>query len=131
MMKSLSKILLGLLPFSVLGGCSLQAGDLKLTQAQPALINAASPESLAELENAIADLLKMERVALTPSAFSRSSRLTLERKPHIDPNGDYVMGRTLELPPTVQLFIQEGICFVYYDKTDQSRRLSQTQCLAE
>ncbi|WP_065204644.1 hypothetical protein [Shewanella woodyi] len=128
--SNLVKTLLSLTPL-LLMGCSLQADDSQQPAPLPALVSDPSPESIAELQAAIASLLKIERVTIAGDAFTRSSRLSLERSPHKAPNGQLIMGRNFELPQTVQLWISAEICFVTDADNHRSAPLTHTQCKAE
>ena len=115
----------------LLAGCSLQAQDLRINEASPALLSDSSLESQAELQQAIASLLKAEEVLIANDAFMQSSRLSLSRAPHTDPNGQLIMGRNFEMPDMVQLFIQGDQCFIYHEESDQYRPLPLSKCIAE
>ncbi|MCG9747229.1 hypothetical protein [Shewanella sp. Isolate8] len=134
MMKRLIRIMVSTMPLALLG-CSLQAQDAALPDPVPApmaaIISEPSAESLAELENAIAKLLKMNKVTLAADAFTQNSRLALERTPHTDPNGQLLMGRSFELPQIVQLWISGDKCFVTDAEEHRSAPLEVTQCQAE
>ncbi|WP_223294720.1 hypothetical protein [Shewanella loihica] len=130
MMKRIVRIMLGVMPLTLLG-CSLQAQDATLPNPVPAIVSEPSAESLAELENAIAKLLQMEKVTLAADAFTRNSRLALERNPHRDPNGQLLMGRNFELPKIVQLWISGDECFVADAEEHRSAPLTVTSCSPE
>ncbi|RTR39134.1 hypothetical protein EKG38_09415 [Shewanella canadensis] len=115
----------------LLAGCSLQAQDLRVSEASPALLSDSSTDSKAELQHAIASLLKAEEVLIADDAFMQSSRLSLSRAPHTDPSGQLIMGRNFEMPDVVQLFIQGEQCFVYHEESDQHRPLPLSKCIAE
>lgn len=125
---------LGLTPFLLIG-CSLQADDNQMATAfplpVPALVTEPSAESIYELEIAIASLLKMQQVTIADNAFTQNSRLSLERAPHTDPNGQLLMGRSFELPEIVQLWISGDECFVTDTNNHRSAPLTHTQCQAE
>ncbi|ABO24583.1 hypothetical protein SHLO109777_05670 [Shewanella loihica] len=129
-MKRIVRIMLGVMPLTLLG-CSLQAQDATLPNPVPAIVSEPSAESLAELENAIAKLLQMEKVTLAADAFTRNSRLALERNPHRDPNGQLLMGRNFELPKIVQLWISGDECFVADAEEHRSAPLTVTSCSPE
>lgn len=124
------KTLLSLTPLLIMG-CSLQADDSQQSAPLPALVSEPSAASIAELETAIAGLLKMDRVTIADDAFTRSSRLSLERAPHTDPNGQLLMGRNFELPQTVQLWISDKTCFIATADNQRSAPLAHTQCEQE
>jgi len=115
----------------LLAGCSLQAQDLRVSEASPALLSNSSTESTAELQDAIASLLKVEEVLIADDAFMQSSHLSLSRAPHTDPSGQLIMGRNFDLPDMVQLLIMNKQCFVYHQKSDQSRPLPHSTCRVE
>ncbi|QYJ87226.1 hypothetical protein K0I73_05815 [Shewanella mesophila] len=119
----------------LLMGCSLQADDSQistvLTTPVPALVIEPRAESINELEIAIASLLKMARVTIADDAFTRNSRLSLEREPHTDPNGQLLMGRSFELPEIVQLWISGEQCFITDADKHRSAPLIVTRCQAE
>ncbi len=115
----------------LLAGCSLQAEGLRINEASPALLSESSTDSKAELQHAIASLLKTEEVLIADDAFMQSSRLSLSRAPHTDPNGQLIMGRNFEMPDMVQLLIMDKQCFVYHEKSDQNRPLPLSKCIVE
>ncbi|WP_299787304.1 hypothetical protein [uncultured Shewanella sp.] len=115
----------------LLTGCSLQAHDLKMSEAAPALLTTSSAQSTTELRDAIASMLKVKEVLIADDAFRQSSRLSLSRAPHTDPNGQLIMGRTFEMPDMIQLLVQGEQCFVYHEKSDQSRPLPLSKCIPE
>ena len=132
--KRLINYVLGLTPFLLIG-CSLQADDSQmataLTTPVPALVVEPSAESINELEIAIANLLNITRVTIADDAFTRNSRLSLEREPHTDPNGQLLMGRSFELPEIVQLWISGDQCFITDANKHRSAPLTATRCQAE
>ncbi len=111
----------------LLAGCTVQAADSDI-QAQPALVINPSTTSIAELQRVIANLLTMEQITLAKDAFTQSSYLTLERKQHLDNNGQLLMGRTLAMPQEVQLLLRGAQCFLQDSQGNQSPPLKQTQC---
>lgn len=115
----------------LIAGCSLQAQDLRVNEASPALLSNSSTESIAELQVAIASLLKVEEVLIADDAFTQSSRLSLSRAPHTDPNGQLIMGRNFEMPDMIQLLVQGEQCFVYHEESDQHRSLALSKCIPE
>ncbi|WP_258406877.1 hypothetical protein [Shewanella rhizosphaerae] len=134
MMKRIVRIMLGVMPLTLLG-CSLQAQDATLPDPVPApvpaIVSEPSAESLAELENAIAKLLQMQKVTLAADAFTRNSRVALERNPHKDPNSQLLMGRNFELPQIVQLWISGDECFIADAEEHRSAPLTVTRCSPE
>ncbi|MCL2908779.1 hypothetical protein [Shewanella aquimarina] len=130
MMKRLIRIMVSTMPLALMG-CSLQAQDAALPEPVPAIVSEPSAESLAELENAIAKLLQMNKVTLAADAFTQNSRLALERTPHTDPNGQLLMGRSFELPQIVQLWISGDKCFVADAEEHRSAPLTVTRCTPE
>ena len=123
-------------------GCSTQAQDAE-NQVQetfssvevPALVihlsNESAVESLNEIQNTIATLLKQKAVLIADTAFTKSSYLTLERVAHKTAHGQLVMGRSTEVPFSLRLVIKGNSCFIKDEKSGQSLALSITQCKAE
>ncbi|BAJ01085.1 hypothetical protein [Shewanella violacea] len=112
-------------------GCSLQAEDEMALEAKPAVITAPSRISNQELQLAIGKLLNSPRVRIATDAFTRSSRLSIQRAPHMDPKGNMIMGRSLEMPVMIQLMISANTCYVRDEKSGLSLPLPETQCQAE
>ncbi len=112
----------------LLTGCMLQAEDSNISS-HPALVGAQSEASITELQQLIASLLNVEQVTITPEAFTKSSKLTLERKQHLDNNGQLLMGRTLTMPQEVLLLLQDTLCFLQDAQGNQSPPLKQTPCV--
>lgn len=101
------------------------------TKAVPAVLVSSNANNTRQLEQAIARLLKADKIHISQTAFTQTSLLTIERAPHKDPSGQLMMGRNVEIPQMVQLFIQADTCSIKLQKSDKARALPELECQAE
>jgi len=121
-----------LLIFSLLSlyGCML-SDEEQYSAEQPALLITPSSKSVLELQAVTARLLEKEQVLIAESAFTKHSELTIERLPHKSKDGQLIMGRSMEVPYTLQLIIKSGECFLKDKLTGKKHPLTVTQCVIE
>ncbi|MGX9463069.1 hypothetical protein ACWXWU_17810 [Shewanella sp. A14] len=100
-------------------------------RAVPALITSPNRASVDELQTAIASLLNTDHVMIAQSAFTDTSVLSIEPAMHKDNHGRLLMGRSTEMPESVQLFIKGDTCLLEHAKSGQRRILKVVTCRAE
>lgn len=96
-----------------------------------AVVDKSSANQL-ELENAASQLLFGRNLNLLPSAFTTSSRVSIERKPSLDERGQPLNGR--ELNPGVIVFSlwkQGEQCWLKRDDTGKRVLLNGVACKPE
>ncbi|QIR13424.1 hypothetical protein [Shewanella aestuarii] len=120
------RLFVGIATLLSISGCSADIDDV----AVPAVMTSPTPASFTELNSALGRLLTMDSVQISDQAFSGTSVITLERTAHQDSAGKLIMGRSHEMPITVQLMIKQGKCFVIVDNKAQSRQLNNVTCKA-
>ncbi|QQX79629.1 hypothetical protein JK628_19250 [Shewanella sp. KX20019] len=123
------KLMLGAALTIGLMGCSASAEND--TKAMPALLLSPDRYSTRQLAQAISELLKVNEVTLSQTAFTQTSLLAVERAPHKDPSGQLIMGRSHEMPQMVQLFMQGDVCILRLQNSDEERALPRLKCKAE
>ncbi|MBR9728422.1 hypothetical protein ACFOD0_11570 [Shewanella intestini] len=101
---------------------------IKQPQPIPALVAKVTPQSHAEIAQAIAQLLSLKQVRIAQSAFSQHHQLTLEHAAHKDANGNLIMGRSTAMPEQFSLFIEHGQCILRRDINLAQVALVNTQC---
>jgi len=83
-----------------------------------------------ELQTVISDALGGRSVIIADNAFTHQSRLIIERKPHLDANGQLLNGRVIEKPIHFKLVIINEQCWLTKFGSDAKWLLSQTNCKA-
>lgn len=96
----------------------------------PARIPVHSPESLAELRQAAKTLLNDREAVIAASAFTKSSRLKLTRKPIRGPNGRIIQTRVDEKPVIFELTLAGPDCYLSRPDTNSKIRLTRSVCVA-
>lgn len=114
-----------IVPVLLLTGCSaLMKGELV-----PARIPVHTPESLAELRQTAKTLLNDKEAVIAASAFTKSHRLILSRKPIRDPNGRIIQTRVDEEPISFELFLTGKDCYLVRPDTGSKIRLTRAECM--
>ena len=80
-------------------------------------------ESPADIEQAVANLVQQQDVALAGDVFTASSLLVLERSQH--------SGREMGRPEQIQLMLDAQGCYLLRTSTAQTARLAKVRCRAE
>jgi hypothetical protein len=112
----------------------LFAGACKMNSVQedrPARVVNPSPESRAELERAVSDMLFGADVILADEALTDSSVLLIERRRIRDSNNVPLSGRDLGEPEHFKLVMSGTRCVLIHERDDARYELQHTQCAAE
>ena len=110
-------------------GCSSQSTEKQQNDKTfPAVIHTPSAESLQEVQETVAKLLKQQKIYLAADVFTKSNILTLERKKHQSINKPVISGREIAKPLYFDLFIETDNCFVRNKDTGTKIKLKLTQC---
>ena len=119
-----------LLIFSLLSlyGCALSA-DEQTSAEQPALLITPSNESLLELQAVAATLLVSKDILLAEDAFTKHSELSIERIPHKSKDGQLIMGRSVDMPYTLQLIKKNEECFLKDISSGKILALTISECV--
>ena len=94
--------------FGVLGLAACQAPAPQRDVA--AVLLNPTPQSRAQLANALNEMLGVSSVTLADDAFTRSSVLLIERSPARDPDGVRITGRDYGKPETLTLVKSASAC---------------------
>ncbi|WOT04709.1 hypothetical protein [Shewanella youngdeokensis] len=125
---------------AVLTGCgavadnsnpTAQHSKVIMTNTTPAVLVLTNAASTKQLEVAIANLLNVDPISISDTAFTRSSTLAIERAPHKDTRGQLIMGRSREMPIVVQLVIYAGSCSIKRQHSNEITPLPDLNCKAE
>ena len=95
---------------------------------RPALISNPSETTRRELQRVVSEALHGIPVELADSALTSSDRLIIERKQHLDPQGNPVMGRSMETPHHFNLIKNGNDCLLVNAATGQRWRLPNITC---
>ena len=99
-----------------------------LTSSSSATIPVHSQDSLVELRQAVKKLLNGRDVLVAASAFTKSSRLIIQRKAIKGPGGRVIDTRVDEKPIIFELYMADDQCFLKRTDTEQSIRLRLANC---
>lgn len=98
-----------------------------LSADEPAWIESASPESRAEIGQAIRAVLGERDILLAPDALTSSHVLLLEPAVRSQLQGP-LLGRNLEAPERLELVLNEGRCYLTH-ASGARIRLRATRCI--
>ncbi|MCW8875741.1 MAG: hypothetical protein OQK51_01675 [Kangiellaceae bacterium] len=107
-----------------LGGCK----TVSLENAKPAVVTSHSDQSISALRAAIKDVLNNTQVTVAGNAFTQSSRLVLQRKPIIGPDGLPVQTRVDESPITIKLYKVQNKCVIEYVQNAKLKIVEDLEC---
>ena len=102
--------------------------SMPFASSQSATIPVHSQESLVELRQAVKQLLNGRDVLVSASAFTKSNRLIIQRKPIIGPGGRVIDTRVDEKPMIFELVMADDECYVKRMDTEQTIRLTRANC---
>ncbi len=98
---------------------------------RPAVIVNPTPESRAELEHVVSDMLFGARVTLPMDALTKSSVLVLERERIKRLGQPPLMGRDLGKPERFRLLTTGSGCILVHESNDARYELPATDCAPE
>lgn len=87
-----------------------------------------TPQSRAQLANAVNEMLRVSSVTLTDDALTRSSTLLIERSSARDPGGVRITGRDYGKPETFTLVKSGGDCVLVSGRDDRRIVLTDATC---
>jgi hypothetical protein len=85
-------------------------------------------ESRAELKKAVSKALNGIPVTLAEDALTNDDRLIIERKQHVDTQGNLIMGLETEMPHQFRLVKNNGKCILIDQANGNRMELSRTVC---
>lgn len=94
----------------------------------PARISVHSQESLKELRTTIKTALNDRDTLIGTTAFTKSSRLMITRKPIIGPNGRIIDSMVDEEPIIFRLIMQNSRCYLIDTRNSDRYELRQAKC---
>ncbi len=123
------RITLSLLAAVLLAACSSlsAANDEDVT----ALIAEPTESSRAALRQAVKTAFNGMDIMLADDALTRTSLLTIERRPIFDKQGNRIMGRDLSRPHIFRLVKSGDDCVLVRVPDDRRWVLADTRCVAE
>jgi hypothetical protein len=95
-----------------------------------AVIDNASRETKAELEETISRILKKMRVTIADDALTQNDILIISRTPKRNITLNPVLGRSKEKPHRFQLVKIGQACYLKYEATQEKYKLETTSCQA-
>ena len=119
----LTRLSLLLLTIS-LNGCQ----TIPFSESLPAKISAHSQESLIELRQAVKSLMNERDVLVSASAFNKTDKLIIQRRPIKGPGGRIIDTRVDELPFIFRLQLRGSDCFLYREDTEGAIQLYRANC---
>ncbi len=111
-------------------GCVSSAEDQRVKQEVSAVVAEPSRQTNEEIQVAIASLLGQKEVVISANAFTKDSRLTIERLSHQTANGQLINGRVTEHPLLIELVKKGQQCLVKNVLTGKVVALKYTRCRA-
>ena len=115
-----------ILLLSLLGMTGCQT--VQMNDRSAAKIPVHSQESLIELRQAVKKLMNDRDILIAASAFTKSDKLIIQRRPIRGPGGRVIDTRVDEQPIIFNLFIEDGSCYLLNNNTDATVRLSRANC---
>ncbi len=94
----------------------------------PALLEEISDETFKEIHQVITTALNGRKVTIAGNVFTKSSKLIIQRKKHMDAGSSPVQTRVDEAPIIYQLLKQNDSCFIEEVSSNKRYRLVQTKC---
>ncbi len=118
---------LSLVAAALLSACAA----LPVARDIPALITGPTEESRAALRQAVSEAFNGIKVTLADDALTKSSLLTIERRPIRDVRGRLLMGRELGMPHQFRLIKNGSRCALVRLSNDRRWVLAGTRCVPE
>lgn len=109
----------------------LACNSARTLEATPARLVSLDDAGRVELSSKLAELLHQNSVLIADDAFVANSILTLERKAHLDSQGNRIQGRELGMPDKVQLLLSEGHCTLKHLGNEKTIELTNLKCQPE
>ena len=97
----------------------------------PAVIVNPTPESRAELQRAVSEMLSGADVMLADDALTQSSILTIERRHAGSLDNPPLSGRDLGTPERFHLLLTGTGCVLVHESDESTVALTETDCMAE
>lgn len=94
----------------------------------PAYVVNPTKESRFELEKAVSRALNGIPVTLADDALTKDDRLIVERKRHVDAQGNLIMGLETEMPHQFRLVKNNNKCILIDQANGKRMELTQTIC---
>ena len=119
---------------TVLAACKTTAPAPYETSLQgnvPAVIVNPTPESRAELQRAVSEMLHGADVMLADDALTQSSILTIERRRTGSLDNPPLSGRDLGTPERFRLLLTGTGCVLAHESDESTVALTETDCVPE
>jgi hypothetical protein len=113
---------------AILIGIFCACNHMPVKKDAPACIVNPTKESRAELKKAVSKALNGIPVTLADDALTKDDRLIIERKRHVDAQGNLIMGIDTEKPHQFRLIKNNGKCILIDQANGNRMELSQTDC---
>ena len=97
----------------------------------PAVIVNPTPESRAELQRAVSEMLSGADVLLADGALTQSSTLTIERRRSGSLDNPPLSGRDLGSPERFHLLLTGTGCVLVHESDEATVSLTETDCVPE
>jgi uncharacterized protein YpmB len=113
---------------AILIGMSSACNQMLVKNDVPAYVINPTNESRAELKKAVSKALNGIPVTLADDALTSDDRLIIERKRHVDAQGNVIMGLETEMPHQFRLVKNNGKCILINQANGNRMELSRTVC---
>ncbi|GGF78601.1 hypothetical protein [Alteromonas lipolytica] len=118
------KALIGCVSLALASGCA----PTSVQPAQPATVTALSTSQKQQLETVISDWFGGVKVTLADNAFTDSSSVSIERREHLDNQGNPIEGRHNNAVYSFSLLKQGQDCWLQNERTSQKVLLNGITC---
>ena len=108
----------------ILTGCA----TIDFTDAPDALLSNSSGEVTAEITQTISAALNGAPVNIAPDALTKTSRLIIERREALGPDGIPIMGRRFEKPDHFVLKSSGSRCALWHEQSGDYHVLELAEC---
>lgn len=116
---------IAVLSIATLYGCKTSSAE----DYSAAVIPTHTAESITELRAVVDRALNGTKVTIAKTALTKSSRLILQRKKSIGPDGRVIQTKVDEPPIIFELYIEGNSCFLQFNKTRKKYLLKKANCI--
>lgn len=117
-----------IISIAILVGIVSACNHMPVKKDVPAYIVNPTKKSRAELEKAVSSALNGIPVTLADDALTKDDRLIIERKRHVDAQGNLIMGLETEKPHQFRLVKNNDKCILINQADGNRMELTQTVC---
>ena len=117
----------------IVGGCQTVVDEDPIIAAPkvesvPATLTQKSATAHQELEATIAKALGVAKISLAADALLGESKLSVQQRPHMGPDGNPIMGRIMKRPDHFALQTDGSTCSLIHDESGEVYPLNSVIC---